>query len=150
VALPGLCDRDIPYNRFIQEQLAGDLLPSDTPAERDRLLTATGFLALGTKDVNQRFKARFKMDNIDDQIDTVTRSTMAMTVSCARCHDHKFDPIPTTDYYALASIFASTKDAAGLTSRMGGSSLQYYAPKLLGYLSTAVQAPPCPARRSKN
>jgi hypothetical protein len=75
-------NRDIPYNRFIQEQLAGDLLPSDTPAERDRLLTATGFLALGPKDVNQRFKARFKMDNIDDQIDTVTRSTMALTVSC--------------------------------------------------------------------
>jgi hypothetical protein len=138
-------NRDIPYNRFIEEQLAGDLLPSDTPAEHDRLLTATGFLALGPKDVNQRFKARFKMDNIDDQIDTVTRSTMALTVSCARCHDHKFDPIPTTDYYALASIFASTQDAAGLTSRMGGSSLQYYAPKLLAYLSTAAQAPPVPS-----
>jgi hypothetical protein len=138
-------NRDIPYDRFIQEQIAGDLLPSNTPAERDRLLTATGFLALGPKDVNQRFKARFKMDNVDDQIDTVTRSTMALTVSCARCHDHKFDPIPTRDYYALASIFASTDDAAGLTSKMGGSSLQYYAPKLLGYLSTAAQAPPVPS-----
>jgi hypothetical protein len=71
--------------------------------------------------VNQRFKARFKMDNVDDQIDTVTRSTMALTVSCARCHDHKFDPIPTTDYYALAGIFTSTVDAAGLGSRMGGA-----------------------------
>jgi len=138
-------NRDIPYDRFIQEQLAGDLLPAANSAERDRLLIATGFVALGPKDVNQRFKARFKMDNVDDQIDTVTRSTMALTVSCARCHDHKFDPILTTDYYALASIFSSTDDAAGLTSRMGGASLQYYDPKLLGYLSTADKAPKAPA-----
>jgi len=137
-------NRDVPYDRFIQEQIAGDLLPAATPTERDRLLIATGFLALGPKDVNQRFKARFKMDNVDDQIDTVTRATMALTVSCARCHDHKFDPIPTTDYYALASIFNSTEDAAGLTSKMGGASLQYYAPERLGYLSTAAQAPPIP------
>ncbi len=140
-------DRDTPYNRFIQEQIAGDLLPAATPSERDRLLIATGFLALGPKDVNQRFKARFKMDNVDDQIDTVTRATMALTVSCARCHDHKFDPIPITEYYALAGIFTSTVDAAGLTSRMGGSGLQYYAPQLLGYMSTKDQAPPIPQER---
>jgi cytochrome c553 len=138
-------NRDIPYNRFIQEQLAGDLLPAENSAERDRLLIATGFLALGPKDVNQRFKARFKMDNVDDQIDTVTRSTMALTVTCARCHDHKFDPILTTDYYALASIFTSTDDAAGVTSRMGGASLQYYDPRMLGYLSTADRAAKAPA-----
>ncbi len=137
-------NRDVPYNRFVQEQIAGDLLPAATPAERDRLLIATGYLALGPKDVNQRFKARFKMDNVDDQIDTVTRSTMALTVTCARCHDHKFDPIPTTDYYAMASIFTSTVDAAGLGSRMGGASLQYYEPKLLNYLSTAAKAPMVP------
>jgi mono/diheme cytochrome c family protein len=137
-------NRDVPYNRFVQEQIAGDLLPAATPAEHDRLLIATGYLALGPKDVNQRFKARFKMDNVDDQIDTVTRSTMAMTVSCARCHDHKFDPIPTMDYYALASIFTSTVDAAGLGSKMGGASLQYYEPKLFGYLSTAANAPKVP------
>ena len=137
-------NRDVPYNRFLQEQIAGDLLPAATPNERDRLLIATGFLALGPKDVNQRFKARFKMDNVDDQIDTVTRSTMALTVTCARCHDHKFDPIPTTDYYALASVFTSTIDAAGLGSRMGGASLQYYEPKLLNYLSTAANAPKVP------
>lgn len=121
-------DRDVPLNRFIQEQISRDLLPSFTPAEHDRLITATGFLALGPKDVNQRFKARFKMDNVDDQIDTVTRSTMVLPVSCARCDDHKFDPIPTRDYYSLASIFASTDDAAGLGSRMGGASLQFYEP----------------------
>lgn len=135
--------RDIPYDRFIQEQLAGDLLPATMPSERDRLITATGFLALGPKDLNQRFSARYKIDNVNDQIDTVTRATMALTVSCARCHDHKYDPIPTTDYYALAGIFSSTIDAAGLKSGMGGSSLDYYAPKLLGYLSNAT-APSIP------
>jgi hypothetical protein len=140
-------NRDVPFNRFIQEQIAGDLLPSATPAEHDRLLIATGFLALGPKDVNQRFKARFKMDNVDDQIDTVTRSTLALTVSCARCHDHKFDPILTTDYYALAGIFTSTVDAAGLGSRMGGASLQYYEPKQLDYLSASANAPKVPQEK---
>ncbi|WP_245817982.1 DUF1549 domain-containing protein [Granulicella rosea] len=140
-------NRDVPYNRFLQEQLAGDLLPSATPAEHDRLLTATGFLALGPKDVNQRFKARFKMDNVDDQIDTVARSTMALTVSCARCHDHKFDPIPATDYYALAGIFTSTVDASGLGSRMGGAGLDYYEPKQLGYLHAAELAPAIPQKQ---
>ena len=140
-------DRDVPFNRFITEQLAGDLLPAAAPAERDRLLIATGFLALGPKDVNQRFPARFKMDNVDDQIDTVSRSTMALTVSCARCHDHKFDPIPTKDYYAMAGIFTSTQDGVGLTSRMGGSGLAYYAPKLLAYLSMSAQVTPIPEDR---
>jgi hypothetical protein len=69
---------------------------------------------------------------------------MGLTVTCARCHDHKFDPIPTTDYYALASIFTSTVDAAGVGSRMGGASLQYYEPKLLNYLSTADNVPKVP------
>jgi hypothetical protein len=82
----------VPYDRFLTEQIAGDLLPAKNPAEKDRLAIATGFLALGVKDVKQRFEARFQMDNVDEQIDTVTRSTLAMTASCARCHDHKFDP----------------------------------------------------------
>lgn len=140
-------NHDVPYNRFIQEQIAGDLLPAATPADHDRLLIATGFLALGPKDVNQRFKARYKMDNVDDQIDTVTRSTMGLTVSCARCHDHKFDPIPTKDYYSLASIFTSTDDFVGLNSLMGGSGLQYYAPKQLSYSSASGQAPPVPQEK---
>jgi len=133
-------NRDLPFNRFVQEQIAGDLLPAAPGEERDRLTIATGFLALGVKDVNQRFKARFKMDNVDEVIDTVTRSTLALTVSCARCHDHKFDPIPTQDYYALAGIFASTEDGSGLGSGMGGSGLFYYKPKQLGYLSTTPAA----------
>ena len=134
-------NRDVPFNRFIEEQIAGDLLPAATPAERDRLLTATGFLALGGKDVNQRFKERYRMDNVDEQIDTVSRSVLALTVSCARCHDHKFDPIPTTDYYALAGIFTSTENSVGLFSRMGGAGLDYYNPKQLVRLSSRPSAP---------
>jgi hypothetical protein len=136
-------DRDIPYDRFIQEQIAGDLLPSDSPAEEDRLKTATGFLALGVKDVNQRFKVRFIMDNVDEKIDTVSRSVLGLTVSCARCHDHKFDPIPVTDYYSLAGIFTSTDDCAGVRNKMGGNGLDYYDAKSLVNLSTGFRpAPP--------
>ncbi len=134
--------RDVPFNRFLEEQIAGDLLPAADHAERDRLQIATGFLALGPKDVNQRFKERFLMDNVAEQIDTVTRSTLAMTVGCARCHDHKFDPIPTADYYALAGIFTSTDDAAGVRSKMGGAGLDYYDPKMLIRLASYRPAEP--------
>jgi mono/diheme cytochrome c family protein len=134
---------DVPFDRFIREQIAGDLLPSNSTAERDRLNTATGFLALGVKDVNQRFKVRFEMDNVDEQIDAVSRGFLAITVSCARCHDHKFDPVPTSDYYALAGIFTSTDNCAGLRSRMGGGGLDYYNPAMLIKLSTN-DLPPVP------
>lgn len=134
--------RDVPYDRFLREQVAGDLLPASTTAERDRLRIATGFLALGVKDVNQRFEARYQMDRVDEQIDTVSRSVLAMTTTCARCHDHKFDPIPMKDYYALAGIFTSTSDESGLRNLMGGSGLAYYDAKHLALLSSAeVQAP---------
>ena len=78
------------------------------------------------KDVNQRFKVRFVMDNVDEQIDAVSRSVLGLTASCARCHDHKFDPIPTSDYYALAGIFTSTDLCAGVRNKMGGGGLDYY------------------------
>ncbi len=117
---------DKPYDRFLREQIAGDLLKADSQAQRDEQLVATGFLALGVCDVNQRFKVRFVMDNIDEQIDTVSRAVLGLTVSCARCHDHKFDPIPTADYYALAGIFHSSQRCAGVRNKMGGGGLDYY------------------------
>ncbi|MES2737872.1 MAG: PSD1 and planctomycete cytochrome C domain-containing protein [Verrucomicrobiota bacterium] len=135
-------NRDVPFDRFIQEQVAGDLLPASAEAERNRLLTATGFLALGVKDVNQRFKVRFIMDNVDEQIDAVTRSVLGLTVNCARCHDHKFDPIPMADYYALAGIFTSTDNAAGVRNKMGGGGLDYYDPVNLIRLASNVAPPP--------
>ena len=122
---------DKPYDRFIQEQIAGDLLPAGSQQERDRLLVATGFLALGVKDVNQRYKVRFIMDNVDEEIDVVGRGVLGLTVSCARCHDHKFDPIPTSDYYSLAGIFRSTDQCAGVRNKMGGGGLDYYDTSML-------------------
>jgi cytochrome c553 len=132
---------DIPFDRFLTEQIAGDLLAAATTGERDRLLIATGFLALGVKDVNQRFRVRFEMDNVDDQIDAVSRAALGLTVSCARCHDHKFDPIPTTDYYALAGIFTSSDNCAGVRNKMGGAGLDYYDPSMLVTLSGGVSLP---------
>jgi hypothetical protein len=134
-------NRDVPFDRFVQEQIAGDLLPAATPEGRNRLLTATGFLAIGPKDVNQRFKTRFLMDNADEQIDAVSRSVLGLTVTCARCHDHKFDPIPVTDYYALAGIFTSTDNAAGVRNKMGGGGLDYYDPAMLVRLAGDAPAP---------
>jgi len=133
---------DKPYDRFVREQLAGDLLESKSQQERDQQIVATGFLALGVKDVNQRFKVRFIMDNIDEQIDAVTRSFLGLTVSCARCHDHKFDPIPTTDYYALAGIFHSTDLCAGVRNKMGGGGLDYFDKSMMLAVGSAKKSEP--------
>ncbi|HVA47235.1 MAG TPA: DUF1553 domain-containing protein [Pirellulales bacterium] len=105
---------DKPYDRFLTEQLAGDLLPAKTTAERNSLLVATGFLAIGPKGLNEKNQEQYRMDVIDDQIDATTRGILAITVACARCHDHKFDPISSADYYALAGIFHSTETLAGV------------------------------------
>ncbi len=101
---------DRPYDVFVKEQIAGDLMPSsdDEVVNNDRL-TATGFLVLGPKMLAEDDPMKMEMDIIDEQVDTVGRVFMGLTIGCARCHDHKFDPIPTADYYALAGIFKSTK-----------------------------------------
>lgn len=99
---------DKPYDQFVREQIAGDLLQSTDYRERREQLIATGFLALGPHNYENQDKEQLRMDVVDEQIDTVGRVFLGMTIACARCHDHKFDPIPTTDYYALAGIFRST------------------------------------------
>ena len=113
-------NNDKPYNQFVTEQLAGDLLQSKDNKQSDEQLVATGFLALGSMDLNERDKEKFQLDVIDDQIDVTGRAFMALTTGCARCHDHKFDPIPTTDYYAMAGIFKSTNTLSGYGNRQGG------------------------------
>jgi len=110
---------DKPYDRFIHEQVAGDLLPSKDQAERDQLLIATGFLAIGPKGLNETRPKYSKFQVVDDQIDVTTRGFLGLTVSCARCHDHKFDPIPTRDYHALAGIFSSTDTLYGTVGGRG-------------------------------
>lgn len=111
----GAFNADKPFDRFIREQIAGDLL-DDAGNEQ---LIATGFLAIGPKLLNERNKEIFRMDIVDDQIDVTTRAFMGLTVSCARCHDHKFDPIPTAEYYSLAGIFRSSETLFGTEQKQG-------------------------------
>ncbi len=107
-------NQDKPFDRFLVEQLAGDLLPAGDPPQRDEQLTATGFLVVGPKVLADRDFVKRKMDVVDEQIDTVGKAFLGLTVGCARCHDHKFDPIPTADYYAMAGIFSSTRTLDGI------------------------------------
>ncbi len=102
-------NRDKPFDRFIVEQLAGDLLPATDEAQRHEQLIATGFMAIGPKVLAEVNQSKMQMDIVDEQIDTVGRVFLGMTIGCARCHDHKFDPIDTADYYGLAGIFKSTR-----------------------------------------
>jgi hypothetical protein len=104
---------DKPYDQFLREQLAGDLLPARDDAQKSEFLTATGFLAIGPKAHDERSWRQFRMDLADEQIDATFQAFQALTVACARCHDHKFDPIPQKDYYAVAGIFRSTDTCYG-------------------------------------
>jgi len=114
-------NEDKPFDRFLVEQLAGDLLPAASDAERAEHLVATGYLAVGSKSHNLRGRPQFQMDLADEQIDAVTQGMLGLTVSCARCHDHKFDPIPQKDYYAVAGIFLSTDTRYGTFGAQGNS-----------------------------
>jgi mono/diheme cytochrome c family protein len=101
---------DKPYDQFLIEQLAGDLLPAvDNLAVKHERLTALGFLCIGPKLLAEPDKVKLEMDMIDEQIEALGRAFLGATLGCARCHDHKFDPVPTEDYYALAAIFKSTQ-----------------------------------------
>lgn len=99
---------DLPYDRFVRMQLAGDLLAGEPGVGLDGYV-ATGFLALGPRLLAEQDKTKLVLDTIDEQIDLVGRTFLGLTLGCARCHDHKFDPVPTADYYALAGIFRSTR-----------------------------------------
>lgn len=100
---------DKPFDQFVKEHIAGDLLPAISDANRDDQLTGSGYLALGPTNYELQDKELLQMEVIDEQIDTMGRTFLGLTLGCARCHDHKFDPVPTKDYYALAGIFRSTK-----------------------------------------
>ncbi len=115
---------DKPYDRFLREQVAGDLMPAKDAAQRNEQLIATGFLAIGPKGLNERNREAFIMETVDEQIDVTTRAAMGVTVSCARCHDHKFDPIPQRDYYAVAGIFKSTETHFGIGGGGNGKNRQ--------------------------
>ncbi|MEO2048243.1 MAG: PSD1 and planctomycete cytochrome C domain-containing protein [Pirellulales bacterium] len=98
---------DKPFDQFVREQIAGDLLPAKSTQKWAENLVATTFLAIGPKNVNEPNRVQFAADVVDEQIDATTRIFLGQSVACARCHDHKFDPIPQTDYYALAGVFSN-------------------------------------------
>ncbi|MDZ4405081.1 DUF1553 domain-containing protein [Prosthecobacter sp.] len=109
---------NMPIDRMITEHLAGDLLPAADAAARRRQVTATGFLALGPTNYEEQDKGMLRMDIVDEQLDTLGRAFLGLTIGCARCHDHKFDPISAQDYYALAGILRSTKTLQNYTDNV--------------------------------
>ena len=110
---------DKPYNEFIREQIAGDMMPAQTIRHQAELITATGFLAIGPKSHNEGSRSQFAADLADEQIETMSRSILGLTVACARCHDHKFDPITQREYYAMAGIFQSSSTYYGTVETQG-------------------------------
>jgi hypothetical protein len=104
---------DKPFDRFIKEQVAGDLMPASGASQKAMQAVATGFLAIGPKPHVERSFVQFQLDMADEQIDVTSQAFLGLTVACARCHDHKFDPIPSRDYYAMAGIFNSSQTCFG-------------------------------------
>jgi hypothetical protein len=106
-------NHDHPYNEFVIEQIAGDLMPAGSATvsllEQQQRLIATTFLTLGNTNLEEQDKVQLRMDVVDEQLDVISKGFLAQTVTCARCHDHKFDPIPTRDYYAMAGILRNVK-----------------------------------------
>jgi hypothetical protein len=102
-------NQDKPFDQFIIEQLAGDLLPAKDLAEKRAQIVGLGFLSVGPKMLACDDPDKMRRDIVDEQMDTMGRAFMGMTIGCARCHDHKIDPITIEDYYGLAGIFMSTK-----------------------------------------
>jgi len=131
---------NMPYDQFVKEQLAGDLMPSQNAAEKTRRTIATGFLMVGPKALAETDKEQSRLDIVDDQIDVLGRAIMGMTLACARCHDHKFDAIRTTDYYALAGIFRSTEPFMD-EARNATMWWEYDVPQADGAAPVTVMAP---------
>jgi len=119
---------DMPFDQFIREQIAGDLLKADDEKERAELLIATGFLAIGPKSHIEKNPLQFEMDVVDEQIDTVSQAVLGLTIACARCHDHKYDPVSQRDYYAMAGIFRSTDTRFGTIKLVQNNNISQLVP----------------------
>lgn len=102
-------NRDRPFDDFIREQIAGDLSPEGSVEQRQARQVATTFLALGNTNLEEQDKRQLDMDVVDEQLDVIGKAFLGQSIGCARCHDHKFDPIPTRDYYALAGILRNSQ-----------------------------------------
>jgi hypothetical protein len=131
-------NEDKPYNRFVAEQIAGDLLPATTVLQRRDQIVGTGMLALGSMNVQEGDYEQYILDQVDDQIDVVGRAFLGLTLACARCHDHKTEPVTMRDYYALAGIFYSSRTLSGTPNRNEGVSGGYVSPEALVDLPTEL------------
>ena len=120
---------DLPYDRFILEQLAGDELPDRT----DETVVATGFLRLGTWNDEPNDAEEYKYDRLEDLVHTTTTAFLGLTVKCARCHDHKFDPIPQTDYYRIGAAFWAGPIGDRDRELLGGPSAEELGSDALGW-----------------
>lgn len=132
--------RDKSYDVFLREQLAGDLLTADSIETRSAQLTATGFLVLGNVNIVDADKLTMRMDLVDSQIEKIGKTFLGMTLNCVRCHDHKFDPISTKDYYGLAGILASTESTYKIERGVWSSVTKVTLPETLAEFTTREAA----------
>ena len=131
-------NNDLPFNRFILEQLAGDELPDRS----DNALIATGFLRLGTWNDEPNDPQEYKYERLEDMVNATSTAFLAMTVKCARCHDHKFDPIRQDDYYKMAAAFWSGPIEPASSSWLGGPDPKLLPPEILGWTDLGREASP--------
>lgn len=131
-------NEDKPYHRFVAEQIAGDLLPATTVLQRRDQIVGTGLLALGSMNLQEGDYEQHRLDQVDDQIDVVGRAFLGLTLACARCHDHKTEPVTQRDYYALAGIFYSSRTLSGTPNRNDGVAGGYVSPEALVDLPTEL------------
>ena len=133
---------DKPYDQFVREQIAGDLLPSNSYEEKEKQILGTAFLTVGAKTFNEGQRLLFDLNCADDQIDVTCRAFLALTANCARCHDHKYDPIPTRDYYAMTGIFMSSRNLAGSETNVRDEHAEAYplGPEGFGILEKIKEA----------
>lgn len=120
-------NEDKPYNEFVQEQLAGDLLPKPTTES----LTATGFYRLGIWDDEPADPLQARYDELDDLVTTTGQAFLGLTINCARCHDHKIDPIPTSDYYGMIAFFADVAPYATRSDHFSNNQIDVTSPELI-------------------
>ncbi|MCR9294728.1 MAG: PSD1 and planctomycete cytochrome C domain-containing protein [bacterium] len=113
-------NKDKPFDEFVREQIAGDLIPATSSQQKAERLIATGFLTVGPKSVNEMNPLQFAVDIADEQIDALSQAFLGVTIACARCHDHKFDPVSQRDYSAMAGILLSTQNHFGTTGGVAG------------------------------
>ncbi len=131
-------NEDKPYHRFVAEQIAGDRLPATSVLQRRDQIVGTGLLALGSMNLQEGDYEQHRLDQVDDQIDVVSRAFLGLTLACARCHDHKTEPVSQRDYYALAGIFYSSRTLSGTPNRNDGVAGGYVSPEALVDLPTEL------------